>query len=311
MGIFTNPAGTAKAARHWIAGFCRRFDGALACGVLGFGVLAAALVISSSVHAWTIDFEDSFLDLPNPVVSGQVQGRIIDDEFSTPGLIDPTAIDHDPTLTASFDGFKLNGNNNPLVLFNSNSPTGGDYDLGAPFTHADTNQVLNPGQILILHEQPRYCRKANGARVNGNNANAVSCDDPDDRANGGEFQIEFNKAVTLQSIDFFDIEYNETLPPDPNNEITLFDVNGNQILGAGAFYTPSTGGDNKWKDVIFNVAGVAKIKIKCSGSCAIDNIRGTDDGTPPTGVPEPSTVLLFAAGLIGGGWYRRRKKTNS
>jgi len=56
MGIFTNSAGTAKAARHWIAGLSRRFDGALACGVLGFGVLAAALVISSSVHAWTIDF---------------------------------------------------------------------------------------------------------------------------------------------------------------------------------------------------------------------------------------------------------------
>ena len=54
-------------------------------------VVGAALVISSSAQAWTIDFEDSFLDLPNPVVAGEIQGRIIDDEFTTPGLIDPTA----------------------------------------------------------------------------------------------------------------------------------------------------------------------------------------------------------------------------
>ncbi len=279
-----------------------RFPGVALCVLV-----CTFLIVSGQARAWTIDFEDSFLDLPNPVVSGQVQGRIIDDEFSTPGLIDPGAVDHDPTLTASFSGFKPNGYANPIVMFDSNNPTGGDYDLGAPFYHKDTNQALNPGQILILHEQPAHCRNASGNQVNGNSSDAVSCDDPDDR-NGGKFVIEFNKAITLESIDFFDIEYDEALPPDPNNEITLFDINGNQILSAGPFYTPNTGGDNKWKDVLFNVAGVAKIKIKCAGSCAIDNIKGSGGGNPPSGVPEPPALMVFAIGLIGAAAIRRRRR---
>jgi hypothetical protein len=266
------------------------------------------LLISVTASAWTIDFEDSFLDLPNPVVSGKQQGRIIDDEFSTPGLIDPTATDHDPTLSASFDGFKTNGNTNPLVLFHSGNPTGGDYDLAAPFTNPHTGEVKNPGQILILHENPRNCRKSSGRRTNGNNASAVSCDNPDDLADGGMFVIEFNKAVTLQSIDFFDVEYSEAHQNGPSNEILLFDINGDQVLRGGAFYTPSTGGDNKWKDLAFNVGGVAKIKINCEGSCAIDNIKGGNDGDPPGNeVPEPPALLIFAMGLIGLVAYRRRR----
>lgn len=282
-------------------------------GLAGCVLVSAALLISAPANAWTIDFEDSFLDLPNPVVSGQVQGRIIDDEFSTPGLIDPTATDHDPTLTASFSGFKTNGNNNPIVMFDSDNPTGGDYDLAAPFYHYgnDANhtngEILNPGQILILHEQPYYCRNAAGGRVNGNSSSAVSCDDPDDRI-GGMFVIEFNKAITLESIDFFDIEYAEGHPDGPSNEILLFDINGDQILTAGPFYTPSTGGDNKWKDLDFNVAGVAKIKINCEGSCAIDNIKGTNSGDPPSEVSEPSALLIFGVGLFGAGVLRRRRR---
>lgn len=300
MTILSN---TAKRIFDSVCGATRVLG--LVCCVLG----VTALLLTGPASAWTIDFEDSFLDLPNPVVYGQQQGRIIDDEFSTAGLIDPTATDHDPTLSASFDGFKVNGNRNPIVMFDSANPTGGDYDLAGPFTNPHTGEVKNPGQILILHEQPRYCRKANGSQVNGNNAAAVSCDDPDDRGNGGMFVIEFNKAVTLQSIDFFDIEYSEAHQNGPSNEILLFDVNGDQILSSGAFFTPSTGGDNKWKDLAFNVAGVAKIKINCEGSCAIDNITGTGDAPPPNEVPEPPALLIFAAGLIGLGLYRRRRRT--
>jgi hypothetical protein len=283
-------------------------------GLVSCVLVSAALLISAPVNAWTIDFEDSFLDLPNPVVSGQIQGRIIDDEFSTPGLIDTGAADHDPTLTASFSGFKLNGSENPVVMFDSNNPTGGDYDLAAPFYHYgnDANhtngEILNPGHILILHEQRAYCRNASGGQVHGNNSSAVSCDDPDDRI-GGKFVIEFNKEITLESIDFFDIEYAEGHPDGPANEVLLFDINGDQILTAGPFYTPSTGGDNKWRDQIFGVAGVAKIKINCEGSCAIDNIEGTQPGDPPVNtVSEPSALLVFGLGIFGAVVLRRRRR---
>ena len=280
-------------------------------GFVGGVLVSAALLMSAPASAWTIDFEDSFLDLPNPVVYGQVQGRIIDDEFSTPGLIGVGATDHDPTLTASFSGYKTNGYANPVVMFDSNNPTGGDYDLAAPFYHNGTDanhtngEILNPGNILILHEQPSYCRNASGGQVSGNSSSAVSCDDPDDRI-GGMFVIEFNKGITLESIDFFDVESSEA---NSNNEILLFDISGDQILSAGPFYTPSTGGDNKWKDVVFGVAGVAKIKIKCEGSCAIDNIKGTQPGDPPVNtVPEPSSLLVFGLGIFGVTVLRRRQR---
>jgi len=127
-------------------------------------------------------------------------------------------------------------------LFDSNNPTGGDGDLGAPFTHVTTGQVKNPGNILIIHEQYSGCRNSGGSSVvgytntNGYTQNAVSCDNPDDNASGGRFEINFNKDITLSSIDFFDIEGAETTN---DNEIKLFDANGNQIMD-NAFYTPFT-----------------------------------------------------------------------
>ncbi len=330
MKFFRNTGGRVIAAA---------FGSTRLTGLTGAVLVSAALLLSAPASAWTIDFEDSFLDLPNPVVYGQVQGRIIDDEFNTPGLIGVGATDYDPTLTASFSGYKTNGYANPIVMFDSNNPTGGDYDLGAPFYHNGTDadhtngEVLNPGHILVLHEQPSYCRNAWGGQVNGNSSSAVSCDDPDDRI-GGMFVIEFNKEITLQSIDFFDIEYSESSGqhyhsncpdhfgggsghnhghshPDDSAEILLFDINGDEILTSGPFYTPSTGGDNKWKDVVFNVAGVAKIKINCAGSCGIDNIKGTQPGEPPVNtVPEPSSLLVFGLGIFGVAVFRRRQRTS-
>ena len=282
-------------------------------GMVGCVLLSSALLLSAPASAWEINFEDSFLDLPNPVVSGQVQGRIIDDEFATAGRIDPNAADHDPTLTAMFSAFRPNGSTNqiPAVLFNSNSPTGGDPDLGAPFFHADTGAVKNPGQILILHEQPSNCRNASGGQVNGNSSSAVSCDDPDDigARPAGRFEIEFNKAITLTSIDFFDVEEPEA-GPGATNEILLFDVDGNQILDSAPFYTPDTGGDNKWKEVVFNVVGVKKIELRMAGSGAIDNIRGTNIPQSDE-IPEPSTMLIFGAGMLGAAIVRRRRRQQS
>lgn len=39
-------------------------------GLASCVLVSAVLLISAPANAWTIDFEDSFLDLPNPVVSG-------------------------------------------------------------------------------------------------------------------------------------------------------------------------------------------------------------------------------------------------
>lgn len=231
-----------------------------------WGVMAAAvsalLILSPAANAWEINFNENHL-AATPDINGIPQGLIIDNEYATLGNITG-----DSSLTATFTGRWKDGSTNdtngwrrPLVLFDSNNPTGGDGDLGAPFTHVTTGQVKNPGNILIIHEQyhEQYsgCRNSGGSSVvgytntNGYTQNAVSCDNPDDNASGGRFEINFNKDITLSSIDFFDIEGAETTN---DNEIKLFDANGNQIMD-NAFYTPDTGGDNKWAAVDFGDIG--------------------------------------------------------
>ena len=283
------------------------------------GVMAAAvsalLILSPAANAWEINFNENHL-AATPDINGIPQGLIIDNEYATPGNITG-----DSSLTATFTGRWKDGSTNdtngwrrPLVLFDSNNPTGGDGDLGAPFTHVTTGQVKNPGNILIIHEQyhEQYsgCRNSGGSSVvgytntNGYTQNAVSCDNPDDNASGGRFEINFNKDITLSSIDFFDIEGAETTN---DNEIKLFDANGNQIMD-NAFYTPDTGGDNKWAAVDFgDIGGIRRIEIGCKGSCAIGDIKGVND-TPPA-IPEPAGVGFLLAGL---GWVmmmRRRRRS--
>jgi hypothetical protein len=265
-------------------------------------IACAFIAVASPASAWEINFEDSFLDLTPSVVGGEFQGRIIDDEFATPGRISTT----DPSLTAIFTGYSggASGNTTPPVLFDTNNPTGGDTDLGAPFTNVATGEVLLPGYILILHEKPNKCRNSSGAQVQFSTGTAVSCDDPDDigARPAGRFEIEFNKPITLQTIDFFDVETAES-GPGPNNEIVLYDVDGSQILDNGPFYTPDTGGDNKWSQVVFNTIGVKKIELRMAGSGGIDNITG-DIGA----IPEPGTSAAFLAGLMVLGVARRRRR---
>ncbi len=288
----------------------------LACRRSVWGVLAAAvsalLILGQPAHAtnsWIITGDENHLP-SSPPIGGIPQGTIIDDEYSSTGTISG-----DSSLTATFAGRWKDGSGNdtsgwrrPIVLFDSNNPTGGDGDFGAPFTHVTTGQVKNPNNIMILHEQYSSCRNASGSSVvgytntNGWTQNAVSCDGPDDNASGGRFEITFNKDIILSSIDFFDIEGSETTN---DNEIKLFDANGNQIMD-NAFYTPDTGGDNKWAAVDFgDVGGIRRIEIGCKGSCAIGDIEGKTSGPPA--IPEPAGVGFLFVGL---GWMMMRRRRN-
>ena len=283
---------------------------------------AALLVCAApvAVQAWTIDFEDSFLDANQGWVYTQngwkFQGRLIDDEFETAGRIgDSGDAWYDPTLTASFKAFKkitspYASYERPAVLFDSTpdgDPNNEDPDLQAPFYNQSTGQWLNPGRILIIHEDPVWCRDANGAMVDfnyGQNPNVVSCDNPDDEYRGGRFEITFNKEIRLDSIDFFDIEE----PQSADSEILLYDGDGNQILNHGPFYTPDTGGNNKWATLDFGgIEGVAKLVIGMAGSGAIDNIRG-HKMMDPDPIPEPAALALFGFGVAGVMAVRRRRK---
>ena len=225
-------------------------------------LLTSALICSCSLaNAAVIDFE------------GLLAGTIVDDEYA-------------PDLTVNVDN--RGGGPDVGVVFDTLNPTGRDYDLGGPF---DSNNPLladnyTAGNVLIIHET--------------HNCDSNFCSNPDDEGSrpAGTFFFDFSSAVTLQSIDFFDVETAEN-GSGPNNSIRLFDAADNEIM-PGTFFTPDTGGDNMWDQLVFNVDGVKRIELNLGGSGAIDNITYSV-------IPIPSAIWLFATGLIGLAALARRK----
>ena len=234
---------------------------------LGKIALAAFLACSlaPAAQAFVLDFE------------GFAAGQIIDDEYAA-----------SPPPGTNVMAVNLSSGPNAAIIFDTNSPTGGDLDLAAPFSSANPSLSDNysPGNVLIIQET--------------NDCNFVTgfCTIPDDEGSSpaGEIEFVFASPVTLQSIDFFDIEFNED-NNDPDSEIHLFDANDNEIM-AGMFFVPNTGGDNMWDQLSFNsVQGVKRLVIELNGSGAIDNV---------TYVPVPAAVWLFGSALGLLGWIRRR-----
>ena len=230
-------------------------------------VLAASTAMMPLASATTITFD------------GLDNGTIVDDEYFT-----------DYGIT--FNGYNVDENENNLaVVFDSSLTSTQDSDLESPFTNINDPSLgtSNPGNVLIIHENPSSC-------------DALTCTDPDDEGSrpAGYFTIDFSDAVTLNSIDFFDIEFEEA---SDNNAINLYDVNGDEI-SADTFFTPSTGGNNTWDRLLFDVVGVYSIEINLNGSGAISNL---DFDYASVSVPEPSTLAVLGLALLGFAGSARRK----
>jgi len=230
-------------------------------GITGFksALIALTFMFAGATQAGIIDFED------------YTAGTIIDDEYF---------LSHGVTIRGVNSSYNPDVDNIGVV-FDSSNYTGGDDDLAAPF-YNDALEAFNPGNILIIHEHPTECDQ-------------YTCgDDPDDEGSrpAGYFDIVFSSQVTLNSIDFFDIEYREAQMPKFEIEFyadSLFD----QVIMDDSFYVPVTGGDNTWGRESFGVENVMAMRIYLGGSGAIDNINFTVQH-----VPEPSTWLIFALGGV-------------
>lgn len=227
-------------------------------------LVMSALWVSTS-NAAVLDFE-SF-----------VNGQVIDTEYQPLVTISAENLSSGPDLAVVFDS-TLTGTRDPDLegAFNSDNLALEDR--------------FNPGNILIVQENSVGC----GSGI---------CSLPDDEGSrpGGIITFDFAQAITLESIDFFDVEGAETA----NNAIRLFDSAGDELL-VGTFFTPNTGGDNLWDQVVFNVTGISKIEVNFGGSGALDNLVYS-----VSEVPVPAAAFLFAPALLGFMGLRRNAKSNN
>ena len=237
-------------------------------------LLASALLSTSFASAAVLDFEDfSGIDF--------VHGTVVNTQYSDV-TISAENLSNGPDLAVVFDSGLSGTRDSDLEAFRNGR-------AGFGTLNSNLNGDFTPGNILIVQENNDGC----GDGI---------CNAPDDEGSrpGGIITFYFAEAITLESIDFFDVEGAETA----KNAIQLFDEYGME-LNANEFYTPNTGGDNLWDQVVFNVAGVSKVKVHFGGSGALDNLKYS-----VSAVPVPAAAFLFAPALLGFLGLRRKAKSN-
>lgn len=146
-------------------------------------------------------------------------GEIIDDDFIDYGVVITTdAPDH------------------PVMIFDTENPTGGDYDLG--------NYGGGKDNVLIISED-------------GDSS------DPDDNAEGGSIVMTFDELVGNITIGFLDTNFGQL-----NGSIEVFDDQGILIRTVPI---PDLG-NNKTGSISLDFEGVAAIRVNFQGTGAITKI---------------------------------------
>jgi hypothetical protein len=227
---YTNPTGRVGGNTNF--NFCADWNANQSCG--------------------TIDFNtDGVLEWNNG--SALVAGQVITNQWQD-----------DIGMTISGESNNPNRSGN-VIIFDSNNPTGGDWDLGTPnqafggpgqgsagASGPGVNNV-NEGNLIILAEN-----------MNDGNGDGI-VDNPDDDAAGGVITFEFDNPITIQAVTMVDLD------DHANNKIKVYFADSRAPL---TIDVPRIGNnsrkviltkeaDNSWTDK------VTKIEVTLSGSGAI------------------------------------------
>jgi hypothetical protein len=152
------------------------------------------------------------------------------------------------------------GHPNEVIIFDSNNPTGGDWDLGSPWDTGNLPSDTDLGNLLIIAED----------LVDSNGDGLV--DDPDDEAKGGTIIFQSNNSCSTLDFDFIDFEENQG-----NSGYVIINLEGGGSLEfdfrdfVGPLY-----GDNSANRVSISsedIGGTFKqVEFHFIGSGAIDNV---------------------------------------
>lgn len=171
------------------------------CENIQFAVFPAVSDTEPPLSQVTVDFEGDDL----------AAGTLITDQYENLGL----------TISASTEF--------GAMLFDTNNPTGEDYDLGAS----------DLGNVLIISEDG-------------------DISDPDDNARGGTISFEWDTEVDITGVNLLDID-------EPGSSITFFDDNSHEIA---TLEIPELE-DNGFQQLGFDVENVAQMDVFLAGSGAV------------------------------------------
>lgn len=223
-------------------------------------------------------------------------GQIVDSEFSAYGV----------TISAS-------GGSNQAMVFDTNNPTGGDTDLGAPHTDFGGPGVGAGGAAGATFENSKVLDNVLIVSANGITTN------PNDNGGGGTFTFSFDRDLRVDDLEFLD--NGDTIAVD-GGEIRLFDSTATQI-GAG-IPIPGVGDNGATTVASIGGMGVRSVEVELFGSGALDAfifcaaptleaalgdrvwLDSDRDGVQDIGEPGiPNVeVILYDAGadmMVGGG----------
>jgi hypothetical protein len=210
--------------------------------------------------------------------------------FDEPAFVHGTVVNSQYAPLVTISAQNVGGGPNLAVAFNSTLSNTQDPDLEGTF---DSNNgaladAFDPGNILIIQENDSGCGDG-------------TCNSPDDEGDrpAGIISFQFTRAIELLSLDFFDVETAED-GATANNRIRLYDTANTEVF-ANTYYTPDTGGDNMWDQVLFGqgLMGIGRIEVYMGGSGAIDNLVYNV-------VPVPAAIWLFGTALLGFIGFSRR-----
>lgn len=237
-------------------------------------IVVAACAFSFSAHAAMIelDFEEAVF----------ANGTVVDDEYESLYGVSIFGVNNRRSYGAG---------ESAAVIFDTGLSNTEDPDLEAPFRYlgAADGEILNPGNVLIIHENPGSCDAAHQL-----------CRNPDDegRRIAGGFEFSFDNPVTVLSLDYFDIETSEN-SSNAGSEVRFFDAGGTLI---SSNFAPNAGGDNGWATLDFQIAGVSSMWVGLRGSGAIDRLAFESSA-----VPVPPAFALFLTGLAALFGFRSRQ----